>query len=547
MEDIVRKNRLFAVIILAITVLAILVACAAPTPQIVEVEKVVTVEVEKQVVVEKAVVQTVVVEKEAPTPEPQTAKYVFLFIGDGMGVAQRNAAELYLAATQGASQRPEETTLLINTFPAQGMNTTYDLSSVIPDSASTATAIGTGYKTKSGVISMDADGKTAYEIISEVAKSRGLKVGVVSSVSLDHATPAAFYAHEPSRNNYYEIGQQLVASNFDYFAGSPLKRPTGNDKANPTRSLYDVARENGFTVAVGKKEFDALKPGGGKVLAVPAEKMPGDALYYDMDDVPENELTIVDLTRKGIELLDNPKGFFLMVEAGKIDWACHANDAAASIHDTIAFDAAVAEAYRFYQAHPDETLIVVTGDHETGGMTIGFAGTAYSAFFEKIGEQKGSYEQFEAKVAAWRDAGNTKFEDTWPVIEEYFGLAVLSDSEMSDLKAKADAGDKAASAKLGMTLSALELEILQQGFENSMLGREERSSDERTYLLYGGYEPMVMKLTTILNQKAGIAWTSYSHTGVPVQTSAIGVGHEAFNGYYDQTDIYHKMMTIAGF
>ncbi len=130
-------------------------------------------------------------------PAQTNAKYVFVFIGDGMGVAQRNAAELYLADQKGIS-RPEEAKLLMNTFPAQGMNTTYDLSSIIPDSASTATAIATGSKTKSGVIGMDADAKISYETIAEKAKKKGWKVGIVSSVSLDHVRigdSCALYGH----------------------------------------------------------------------------------------------------------------------------------------------------------------------------------------------------------------------------------------------------------------------------------------------------------------------------------------------------------------
>ena len=98
-----------------------------------------------------------------------------------------------------------------------------------------------------------------------------------------------------------------------------------------------------------------------------------------------------------------------------------------------------------------------------------------------------------------------------------------------------------------MALSEVELKVLKDAFMQSMLGEKERASDDYTYLMYGGYEPLAVKLTTILNNKAGIGWTSYSHTGVPVQTSAIGVGCENFNGYYDQTDIHKKMMRIAGF
>jgi alkaline phosphatase len=537
---------------LIILLVGMLTACATPTPQVVEVER--EVEVTRQVEVTQVVEREVEVEVEkevlvTPTPEPEKhARYVFLFIGDGMAVAQRNAAELYLATTTHAGDRPEDVDLLMNTFPAQGMNTTYDLTSVIPDSASTGTALATGHKTASGVVGMDASGTTSYESISEVAKSRGWKVGIVSSVSIDHATPASFYAHEPKRGNYREIDEALANSDFDYFAGGPLKRPTtSSDKQTELPDVYEMAEDNGFTVAVGRDEFDALEPGVGKAFVVPDYRIGGEALYYTMDDVPENDISIVDMTRKGIELLDNPDGFFLMVEAGKIDWACHANDAAAAIHDTIAFDEAIAEAYAFYREHPDETLIVVTGDHETGGMSIGFAGTKYSSFFEKVQHQKISYDQFNAQVEEWRDAGNTRFEDTWPVVEESFGLKFLTEAEREELEAKAEEGDEDAQVELGMVLSVLELDLLRQGFERSMRGEEERAQDETQYLLYGGYEPYVVKLTHVLNQKAGISWTSYSHTGIPVQTSAVGVGSDMFNGYYDNVDIHAKMMHIAGF
>jgi alkaline phosphatase len=126
-------------------------------------------------------------------------------------------------------------------------------------------------------------------------------------------------------------------------------------------------------------------------------------------------------------------------------------------------------------------------------------------------------------------------------------LKVLSAEEREALQALADEGDAEAAAELGLVLSDLELSVLQEAFARSMLGEEERSEDEHTYLLYGGYEPLTVKLTTILNQKAGIAWTSYSHTGIPVQTSAVGVGAEQFNGFYDQTDIFTYMMTVAAF
>lgn len=504
---------------------------------------------------------------EAPAAEKAetaaNAKYIFLFVGDGMGVAQRNAAELYKSTTANPDARPEDTTLLMNTFPAQGMNTTYDLTSVIPDSASTATAISSGHKTASGVIGMDPDGTETYEYISEVAKEQGWKVGVISTVSLDHATPAAFYSHVPSRNLMYDISIDLANSEFDYFAGGQLK--ARNKKDADGKSLPNamgVAVNNGFKVAKGRAAFDRLEAGMGKVIAINEEVDRSSAMYYTMDQ-GEDYIKLSEFVEKGIELLDNPVGFFMMVEGGKIDWACHANDAAASIHDTLALDESIAIAYEFYEQHPDETLIIVTGDHETGGLSIGFAGTAYSTHFDRIQNQKLSYEVFDSKFAALKEemGEDFQFEDALPLIEEAFGMYVIPEEEKAALlQSIEDAKVEGASEEIlkaaaeaekelydSMALSDLELSVLKNAFEQSLLGKELRAQDDYTYLLYGGYDPLSIKLTTTLNQKAGLAWTSYSHTGTPVQTSAIGVGAEMFNGYYDQTDIHAKMMEIAGF
>lgn len=490
------------------------------------------------------------------------AKYVFLFVGDGMGIAQRNSAELYLAGEKG-SGRPEAVKLVMNTFPAQGMNTTYDLSSVIPDSASTATALASGHKTTSGTIGMDPAGKESYATITEMARKKNWKVGILSTVSLDHATPAAFYAHVPSRKQMYDISMQLVNSGFDYFAGGQMLEPS--DKKDPARpNAVDTARKNGYTVALGRGEFEALKPGAGKVIAMNKTVDADAAMYYALDRREGQDfVSLAEYLRKGIELLDNPNGFFIMTEGGKIDWACHANDAASSIHDTLAMDEAVGVALEFYKKHPEETLIVVTGDHETGGMTIGFAGTQYSSFMDKIKYQKMSYIEFDKKLAEYKKShtpADAKLEDILPVVKEAFGLYVMAPEEKAALqqaveqgKAK-DASDDAKKAgkdaekklKYGMALTDLEMKAVEDAFKQTMVGAKERAKDDYTYLLYGGYEPLSIRLTTILNNKAGLAWTSYSHTGVPVQTSAIGVGAQLFNGYYDQTDIHGKMMAITG-
>ncbi|MBP3485851.1 MAG: alkaline phosphatase, partial [Oscillospiraceae bacterium] len=200
----------------------------------------------------------------------RTPKYVFLFIGDGMSYPQFQAASDYLGAVadpdymqaepsvkdrQGAVlDGPKELNFM--NFDVAGSAVTYDSCSFAPDSASTATSIATGHKTYSGMINTDETGTVAYETIAEkLHAQKGWKVGVISSVNLNHATPAAFYAHQASRNNYYEIGQELVESSFEYFAGGALKKPTGNNKDQT--SLYDLAEEAGYKVTY--TQADAAK------------------------------------------------------------------------------------------------------------------------------------------------------------------------------------------------------------------------------------------------------------------------------------------------
>jgi len=474
------------------------------------------------------------------------AKYVFLFIGDGMGIPQINAAEAMLEVKTG-SRKPGVERLALSSLPVQGMTTTYSANSYITDSAPAATSLASGYKTDNGVIGMDPSKRIRYKSIAEMAHEKGFKVGIVTSVSLDHATPASFYAHQPSRKDYYEISRQLADSGFEYFAGGGFVQPQGKKKDQP--SSIEYAKSKGYFLVNNKRDFLNLKKGTGKVLVFNPVLDEDAALPYAMDR-GGSDMSLAELTEKGIELLENPKGFFMMVEGGKIDWACHANDAAASIQDTLAFDEAVRKALAFAGKHPGETLVVVTGDHECGGMSIGFAGTQYDSFFEKLLAQKGSFQAFDAKLAAYKKShtvANGRLEDVLPLVESFFGLKKLDGARKKTLEKLADLGDRASKDELALALSPREMKALEEAFRASLAGNQAKGDDESAYLIYGGYEPFTITLTHILNNKAGIGWTSYSHTGVPVPVFVSGRGQEIFGGYYDNTDVAKKIMAVMGF
>lgn len=443
-------------------------------------------------------------------------KYIFMFIGDGMSSPQINAAQVLNGNNESGFVELEK--LTFTQFPVVGLQYTQDATSFCPDSASTATSLSSGFKTHSGVIGMGVDKVTAGETIAEKLKEqKDYKIGVVSSVTINHATPAAYYAHVASRNDYYEIGLQMADSGFDYFAGGEVNQA---DKGG--RSIYDILEEKGYLVTCNQDEILSLNADSGKVYAYSPETVDG-AMKYALD-AEDDELQLKDFVRKGIDVLYNETGFFMMVESGKIDWAGHANDAAANIYDTIAFDEAIEVALEFAFEHPEETLIVVTGDHETGGMTIGYAATGYDTAFDILRNQKCSYEAFDAILSENFDS--LDFDGVLELIEENFGLVAP--------------GRTAADEDLVM--NDYEFAKLEKAYDDAISGNVDGYEES---LLYGGYNPISVTLTHILNNKAGIGWTSYSHTGIPVPVYAFGAGAEAFSGSYDNTEVARRLMDLT--
>ena len=470
----------------------------------------------------------------------QAPKYVFLFIGDGMSYPQFQAAADYLGAiadTDYTQSLPSVSyadrngtaldgpvALNFMGFEVAGSAVTYDSCSFAPDSASTATSIATGYKTYSGMINVDETGSIEYETIAEkLHAQKDWKVGVISSVNLNHATPAAFYAHQASRSSYYDIGVELVESGFEYFAGGALKKVNGAD--GKQENLYDLATAAGYKVVKTQAEAEAITAADGKVILIDEHLADSDSMAYEMDR-KDSEWALADYVAKGIEVLDNDNGFFLMCEGGKIDWACHANDAGATVTDTLALADAVQVAIDFAAKHPDETLILVTGDHETGGLTIGFAGTDYDTYLSNLTSQKISYVQFDTQYVAQYKADQTPFETAMQDVEALFGL-----------KMSGDASDR-------MVLTEYEIDRLRTAYTLAISDYSTGDYSQEQYVLYGTYNPFSVTVTHILNNKSGIDFTSYSHTGLPVAVFADGVGAEDFGGYYDNTQIYAKMAAL---
>ena len=466
-----------------------------------------------------------------------TPKYVFVFVGDGMSYPQIQSAAYYAGKdaagivdvvknSENAGDSPAMKNLSFYDFPVAGSASTYDATSFAPDSASTATSIFTGYKTHSSSINVDITKKIKYRTIAEQLRDqKKWKIGVVSTVNLNHATPAATYAHQASRKSNYAIGLELVESNFDYFAGGALMEP--QDKKDDKTSIYELAKSAGYKVCFTQNDANSLQ-NGDKAIVVAETLADGDAMSYD-NDRKNNEWALRDYVRKGIEVLDNKKGFFMMVEGGKVDWACHANDARSSIADTLALSAAVEEAIEFYNKHPKETLIIVTADHETGGLTIGYAGTDYNLFFRTLDNQKISYAKFDSDYVSNYKKNGTSLEEVMTDVEQLFGLKLP--------------GSEGSNKNGGLVLTDYEYSRIKTAYEKTI--KNDKSRTQMEYDLYGTYEPLTITITHILNAKSGLGWTSNSHTGLPVPVFALGAGQDEFKGFYDNTEIYNKMAKLT--
>ena len=451
----------------------------------------------------------------------QQAKYVFYFIGDGMGVNQVQGTELYRGELEG---KIGITPIWFTQFPYATTATTFSATNGVTDSAAAGTALATGNKTQNGTIGMKQDLQTEVSSVAVWAKNKGCRVGVTTSVSVDHATPAAFYAHDPSRGSYYKIGTDLYKAGFDFYAGSDFIDPNNKDnKDGNSENLYTMAEKNGYTIARGYKDYLKKCKKADKMILFQSEKASEKdrtAIPYAIDRT-KDDLTLADITRSAINFLskDLSKGFFLMVEGGKIDWACHSNDAATAFHEVADMDEAVKVAYEFYSQHPDETLIVVTADHETGGFVLGTG--AYKLNLQVLKNQKVSERGFTRILNELRKKynNNVSWEKVQQALKENFGF-----------------WDK-------VKLNEKQEERLLAKYNDTFKGKEAKLEKSE----YAQDEPLAAEAKRIIDEIALVGWTSGGHSAGYVPVFAIGAGADLFQGRIDNTEIPIKIAKAAGY
>jgi alkaline phosphatase len=272
-------------------------------------------------------------------------KNIILLIGDGMGVSQVFAG---LTANKGR--------LFLENCKYIGFSKTQSADDYITDSAAGGTALSTGVKTKNGAIGVDALGNPVKTILEE-ASENGLATGLVSSSAITHATPASFIAHQASRGSYEDIAADFLKTDIDVFIGGGLDHFT---KRKDGRNLVDELKNKGYQFETEMDKIQKVKKG--KLVGLTAEVHNG-RMNERGDMLPVAAETAIDILSKDKE------GFFLMVEGSQIDWGGHAGSAIYVVEDMLDFDQVVGQALEF-AAKDKETLVVVTADHETGGMAL---------------------------------------------------------------------------------------------------------------------------------------------------------------------------------
>lgn len=278
-----------------------------------------------------------------------TIKNVIFMIGDGTGITQITSGQYALVGPQGR--------LYLQTMPVTGIVQTLSSDNLITDSAAGATALSCGTKTYNGAIGVLPDG-TPCKTILELAEEKGLSTGLISTSSITHATPASFAAHVEQRSMQEDIAADFLDSGVEVFLGGGVKWFSPEHRSD-SLDLIGEFKDAGYTYVTNKEELGSAA--GERLLGLFAE---------DGMERNEEEPSSALMTEKALNILSkNDEGFFMMIEGSQIDWAGHANNTEYLIREVKDFDAAVKKVLDFAQ-EDGETLVILTADHETGGMTL---------------------------------------------------------------------------------------------------------------------------------------------------------------------------------
>jgi len=504
------------------------------------------------------------------TPVSQAAvKNIILMIGDGMGPQQVGLLEMYAREAPNSIYQGRSTGL--SKFADSGLiglSLTNPADAIVVDSACSATQLAIGFPAPSEVVGLDAEGNR-QETVLEKAKRLGKATGLVSDTRLTHATPAAFAAHQPHRSLENTIAQEMLSIGPDVMLSGGLRHwipQKINDKGQAYQALLKAtdgkvklkskrkdnidliaqAQQAGYQIAFTKNQLN-LADSKGKVLGLFAYSGMLDGIKYSnsKNDPARSEPTLKEMTAKALDILSqDPDGFFLMIEGGQIDWAGHNNDAGTMLHELLKFDEAIEYVYQWVQ-NRDDTLVVVTADHETGSFGFsysaadlpkakqlpgsGFSERAYKPNFnfgsksllDKLYQQKLSFWDVISKFGAL-DKSHQNGEALAKIINDNNEFTVTTEQasrvlEMTDNRFK-EAGHKYLSVdKLPKVDDFAAFYVYGEEIKSNLIGRA-------------------------LAQQQNVVWGTGTHTSTPVSVIAWGpkeatrplahIGHHAEVGQY---------------
>ncbi|MCI0370253.1 MAG: alkaline phosphatase [candidate division NC10 bacterium] len=428
---------------------------------------------------------------------------VIILFADGIGTAHVEIARLYNRHIHNAGLTITD---VIMRQGSLGLMTSHPVEAIATDSAAAGSAMFTGIKTTIGTISMTPDGKPA-RTVAEAARAAGKRVGIVTTATVYDASPAAFSVHAKSRRDTQAIVDQYLTLGLDVILGGgrDFFLPTGTGEGNRKdgKDLIAAFRGQGYSYAATLPELKAAT----------AKKLLGlfawGGMAFEIDRDPAVEPSIRDMTEAALRTLaqDSPNGFVVLLETENTDTAAHRNDIAALVHAVREFDAAVKIAYDFYSRAPNETLLIVTSDHETGGLTVTYAQTEMTT------------------------SGSKRFYAAPEHLKLVSGITVSLDKARDILGKKPDPAALDALVRKHFPGFTLDADLREAILGQKMLERN------CTY-------PTQCALGRMVARQTGIYWGTSGHSAQPVFVAAVGPGSDRFQGYMDNTEFGKALLGL---
>jgi alkaline phosphatase len=436
----------------------------------------------------------------AQTPTP---KYIFIFLADGAGVTHLEIARMYSRHIHNEGLVISDKIMREGTL---GLLTTHSADSLSSDSAAAATAMACGCKAKIGMLGMCEDGSVAKSVL-ELAKERNMRIGLVTNSTIYDASPAAFASHLDNRKLYSSIIKQYLKLEPNLLLGGGRDQflPKGHVGSRRTDDVDEIAsfKKQGYVYVSNKKELSQAK--GNKILGL----FSLEEMSFEMDRDKNTEPSVYDMTQAAIRILQegNRRGFVVFIETENVDSAAHLTDVASLIHDFREFDRAVGLAYDFYKKHPRETLILVTSDHETGGLSF----TMAMKDMDNRKSQTAGTEQDLRKIQS-------------------IPISLKRAVEILGPNPTSDSVDK-------LMADHFKGFFLAPDLKNAILGKNPIG---RTIYL----SPITNGLGMMIANNTQAYFATTSHTNHPVFVAALGVGAENFRGYQDNTDFAKNLLAL---